>query len=88
MRVAFIARATNAGQITPPRSPALKGVPEITTRDLVYQRRNSFTGRVSAFRVANDSGGLVLPWVQARIVRNGRFLPQRGPRSCARVFIS
>jgi hypothetical protein len=63
-------------------------VPEIVTCDFVYQRRNALTGRVSAFRVANESGGLVLPWEQAGIVRNGRFLPQRGPRLCARMFIS
>jgi hypothetical protein len=83
--VAFIAGATNTDQIA---SAALKSVPEITPGDLVDECRNAFTGRVSAFRVANDSGDIVLPWEQARIIRNGRFLPEHGPRLCACMFIS
>jgi hypothetical protein len=66
----------------------LKGAPEIITRDLVQERRNAFTGRISAFRFANDSGDLVLPWEQACIVHDGRFLPQRSLRLCARLFFS
>jgi hypothetical protein len=86
--VAFIARAAKANLIALGRSPALKGVPEIAPGDLVDERRNVFTGRVSAFCVANDRGDLVLPWEQARIVRNGRFLPEHGQRLCACTFVS
>jgi hypothetical protein len=86
--VAFIAGAAKANLIAPALSPALKGVPEITPGDLVNERRNAFTGRVSAFCVANDRGDLVLPGEQARIIRNGCFLPEHGQRLCSCTFVS
>ena len=57
--------------------------------DPAFRNANHWIDRcVAALRIANNSSGLFLPWEQAHIVRNGRFLPQRGPRSCARAFIS